>query len=85
MKKIGYHLKIIDKGEFGEFSKIKEEFEELADAVQQKCKILQMVELCDLLGAIEGFALKKYNLHMEDLLQMKELTKRSFENGERHG
>ena len=29
---MGYHLRNIEKGELGEFSKIREEFEELLDA-----------------------------------------------------
>jgi hypothetical protein len=48
----------IPKGEYGEFSKIEEEFLELKDAFQQESKILQMIEISDLYGAIEGFCEK---------------------------
>lgn len=61
------HLKDIPKGIYGDFSKIKEEFLELEDSVEQKDKILQICELSDLIGAIEGFSMKKFNLSIEDL------------------
>ena len=35
---MGYHLRKIEKGTLGEFSKIKEEFEELEDANKQSNK-----------------------------------------------
>jgi leucyl-tRNA synthetase len=38
-QKHGYHLKKIDNGVFGEFSKIQEEINELKDAINQDCKI----------------------------------------------
>ena len=79
---MGYHKTKIEKGVIGEFSKIKEEFDELTDANEQKCTILEMVELCDLLGAIEEYV-KKYNLTIEDLIQMKDLTKSAFKDGTR--
>ena len=34
---MGYHKIKINKGKLGEYSKIKEEFEELTDAYIQKC------------------------------------------------
>ena len=61
------HLKEIPKGIYGDFSKIKEEFLELEDSVEQKDKVLQICELSDLIGAIEGFSMKKFNLSIEDL------------------
>lgn len=79
---MGYHLKRIDKGVFGEFSKITEEFEELMDANLQNNKVLELVELCDLLGAIEAYV-KHNNLTLMDLVKMKNATKRAFESGER--
>lgn len=78
----GYHLNEITKGSVGEFSKIREEFEELEDAFCQRNKVLQICELCDLLGAIEAFA-KKFDLTLEDLTSMMELTKKSFLDGTR--
>ena len=48
----GYHLRKIAKGSPGEASKIKEELEEFLDAVDQGVKIMALVELSDLYGAI---------------------------------
>ncbi len=79
---MGYHLKEIQKGTLGEFSKIKEEFEELMDANEQKNSVLEICELADLLGAIEAYA-KKWNLSLGDLNKMKESTKKAFEDGSR--
>lgn len=79
---MGYHIKDIEKGKLGEFSKIREEFEELQDANEQKSSVLEICELADLLGAIEAYA-KKWNLSLEDLNKMKESTKKAFEDGSR--
>ena len=51
---MGYHTKEIPKGELGQFSKIKEEFLEFEDAVNQGDLILQFCELSDMIGAIEA-------------------------------
>ena len=79
---MAYHLYPIEKGELGEFSKIREEFEELTDAVAQGNKVLQICELCDMVGAIEAYA-AKHNLSLSDLIAMMELTKKSFLDGTR--
>lgn len=79
---MGYHVNEIDKGKLGEFSKVAEEFDELEDAYQQDCKVLIICELCDLIGAIEAYA-GKFNLTLNDLIQMKDLTKSSFKEGKR--
>jgi len=79
---MGYHKRIIKKGIIGEFSKVREEFEELTDAEEQKCKGLIICELTDLVGAIEEYA-KKYNLTLEDLKQFSDLTKSAFKEGKR--
>ena len=80
---MGYHKAIIEKGELGEFSKIVEEFQELQDAHTQGCKILELVELSDLLGAIDFYLRNKYNLTWKDLSHMSSLTRQAFEEGER--
>ena len=41
-----------------------------------------LVELSDLLGAIEGYC-EKHNMKLEDLIKMKEATKRAFNDGTR--
>lgn len=53
---VGYHTREIARGKFGEVSKIREELEELEDAEKQGVRIMVMVELGDLYGAIRGFA-----------------------------
>jgi len=80
---MGYHIQKITKGELGEISKIEEEVMELKDASEQGCKILEMVELSDLYGAIEEYAMRKYGLQMEDLKKMSDRTKEAFRSGDR--
>ena len=77
-----YHVKDIKKGTFGEVSKIKEEFEEFMDSIDQENVIMAILELSDMLGAIEGY-IGKFNLKLEDIIKMKDATKRAFKNGER--
>lgn len=80
---MGYHTRTIKKGELGEFSKVEEEIEELMDAAQQGVHPLIICELADLIGAIEAFAEKRYNLSLDDLIKFKELTKSAFKEGKR--
>lgn len=79
---MGYHKTEIEKGIFGEFSKIKEEFLEAQDALEQNNHIMLLVELSDLLGAIDAYV-KQFNLSIEDLIIMKNATKSAFEDGSR--
>ncbi len=81
---MGYHLTDIPKGVYGEASKITEEYLEFMDAHKQS-KVMELVELSDLLGAIEAYIEKEYNstVTLDDLLKMKECTKRSFLDGSR--
>lgn len=81
---VGYHVSKIIRGEFGEASKVYEEFHEFMDAINQKNDILALVELSDLYGAIRGY-LKKYHptITMESLQQMNDATTRAFLSGER--
>lgn len=80
---MGYHKKEIQKGVLGEFSKIREEFEELSDAIEQEDKILQICELTDLIGAIEYFVEKKFNLTLSDLKVFSDKTKSAFKENKR--
>lgn len=80
---MGYHRIQIPKGKLGEFSKISEEYLELFDAVEQDNKILEICEMCDLVGAIEAYA-NKFNLTLEDIIKMKDANKHAFEDGTRH-
>lgn len=83
MSKHGYHLTNINKGVLGERSKITEEYLEWQDACEQECKVMELVELSDLLGAIDSYVNTQYNLSLDDLLKMKDITERAFKNGRR--
>lgn len=78
----GYHLRKINKGVLGELSKIKEELEEAEDAQSQGVKIMLLVELSDMIGAIKAVA-EKNGSSLEDLLAMQAVTERAFKSGER--
>lgn len=78
----GYHLKKITKGVFGEFSKIKEEVQELEDALNQQSSIMAIMELSDLYGAMRGLLKTKFpSITMKDLEVMSDITERAFING----
>lgn len=51
----GYHIKFINKGVLGFFSKIEEEFNEFKDAHEQNSTVMELVELSDLIGATIAF------------------------------
>jgi len=69
-------------GPYGEASKIQEELDELVDAEAQQNKILAMVELSDLYGALEAVTVR-YGLSMDDLKAMSHATARAFQDGSR--
>lgn len=81
---MGYHLREIKKGEYGEISKIEEELDELKEALEQDNMIMAMCELSDVYGALVGY-LEKYfpELTIEDLKTMSDATKRAFADGGR--
>lgn len=79
----GYHLREIKRGVFGEASKITEEHEEFLESLEQKNPIMALVELSDLLGAIEEYVHRHHKMTLQDLLVMKDATKRAFTNGSR--
>ena len=76
----GYHKDYIPKGVLGETSKIEEELNELKDAEKQGSKIMMMIELSDMYGAIEEYAIKN-GITMDDLKSFSDITKRAFKNG----
>lgn len=81
-KKYGYHVSDIIKGEIGKSSKILEEVFELIDAEKQNCKVMALVELSDLYGAIDSYIeVNMLDISMKDLETMSNITKRAFENG----
>lgn len=76
---MAYHLKSIDKGILGNVSKIKEEFLEFEDAANQNARIMELLELSDLYGAIESYLEKNHpSFKMADLAKMSDLTKSAF-------
>lgn len=84
LEKPGYHLVAIPRGELGELSKIREELDELADAMAQGSRIMATVELSDMVGAIQAFMDRHLpGTTIEDLLTFSEITKRAFQNGRR--
>lgn len=86
MEKPGYHINHIPKGVVGTSSKILEEVLELQDAEKQKCKIMALVELSDIVGSIKMYL--KYNhpqISLHDLDKMSSITERAFTNGHRLG
>lgn len=67
----------------GEFSKIVEEFHELEDAHEQRIKVLEICELCDLVGAIDLYVREKYDMTLADLNKMANKTAEAFKEGTR--
>ncbi len=77
----GYHLAEIPRGKYGEISKIVEEALELQDAEAQGVRVMELVELSDLIGAIVGHLEKHWpGLSLSDLTKMSEVTRRAFVN-----
>lgn len=81
---LGYHKAAIASGVFGEDSKIYEEIDEFADALDQGVSLMALVELADVIGAIEGWLAKYHpSITLDDLKAMAAVTRRAFESGHR--
>lgn len=81
---MSYHLREIKpQGVIGEFSKIEEELDEVREAIEQNNKIMTLIELSDLIGAIEHYSLNKFGISLNDLVTMKTATDRAFTTGHR--
>lgn len=80
----GYHVTEIPKGALGSSSKLLEEVLELIDAEKQESKIMALVELSDLVGAIRLY-LENHaeGISLKDLETFSNITRRAFENGHR--
>jgi hypothetical protein len=79
-----YHKKEISKGKIGEVSKILEEVQELQDAFQDGDRILQLIELSDIVGAIKCFLENYFNdFSIEELIYFANKTNESFKDGTR--
>lgn len=80
----GYHLVAIEKGELGELSKIQEELHEAVDAQNQDVKVMVLVELSDMVGALQAYLDKHHpGTTLADLQKMAAVTKRAFQSGRR--
>ena len=79
---MSYHIDEIKKGKFGEISKVQEEVSEYIDAEKQGIKIMAMLELADIYGALEAVA-ETHNLTMNDLKLMSDVTCKVFREGHR--
>lgn len=79
---MGYHKRAIKRGTLGFASKIREELEELEDAIEQNNQILALCECADLIGAIEAFAIE-HGSTLRACIDMMEATKRAFLDGSR--
>lgn len=67
-----FHKRKIKKGVYGELSKIEEELQEAYDAEEQGQDLMLLIELSDMVGAIEGVA-KKYGITMKQLRDFSKL------------
>lgn len=81
---MGYHEKKVSKGVLGEASKIQEEFEEFMEVHNRDCKVLELCELSDLVGAIDHYLRKHHpSIKIKDLEWMAVLTESAFREGGR--
>lgn len=79
---MGYHKRQITRGEFGKPSKIREELEELEDAIEQRNPIMAACELADLYGALKAVA-QDLGYTMQEVMRMSDATQDAFEDGTR--
>lgn len=80
----GYHLREIPRGELGEGSKIQEEVSEFLDAIEQGSRVMELVELSDMLGATQAYLDKHHpGYTLDDLRTFCGITKRAFASGRR--
>ncbi len=80
----GYHLSDIPKGEIGELSKIREELAEAQDAEDQGVSLMTLLELSDLIGAVEAYLETHHPwFTLDDLRRMSDVTRRAFRSGRR--
>lgn len=84
VKTPGYHITPIPKtNELGSVEKIMEEYEEFMDSIKQNTCVMELIELSDLIGAIDFYVAKKYNMSINDLIKFKDITVRAFASGNR--
>lgn len=80
----GYHETPIKKGHYGDLDKVYEEIDELKDAENQGNRLMVLMELSDVMGAIRGFLERHHpEMHLTDLIIMADATRRAFVTGAR--
>jgi hypothetical protein len=80
---VGYHLREISpRGIYGEISKVYEELNEYEEALEQGNRIMALLELSDVYGALEALVVG-HGFTMTDIAKMSSATKRAFESGHR--
>jgi hypothetical protein len=81
---MGFHNRKIQKGVYGELSKVREELEEAEDALEQGQDLMLLIELSDMIGAIQGVA-ERYGMTLAQLVAFANLrTKVAREEKEVH-
>lgn len=78
-KGFSWHNRKIKKGEYGEVSKVEEELDEAKEALEQGNRLMFLIELSDIVGAVEGI-IEKYGLSLEDLIKFSDKVKESKKN-----
>lgn len=69
-----FHKREIPKGKYGEISKIKEEVEEALDSQEQNLRLMTLLELSDIIGAVDGVLNKHFpGFTVEELLAFAKL------------
>lgn len=74
-----WHNRKIKKGSYGELSKIEEELDEAREALEQGNKLMFLIELSDVIGAVEG-VIQKHGLSLNDLIKFSNKVKESKRN-----
>lgn len=75
-KHFNWHNREIKKGIYGEFSKVEEEVDEAKEALEQNNHLMYLIELSDIIGAIEKIA-ENYGLTLKDLINFSNKVKES--------
>lgn len=71
-----WHKKEIKKGIYGELSKVEEELAEAKDALEQNNTLMYLIELSDIVGAVEGI-IEKHGLSLEEIITFSDKVKES--------
>lgn len=80
---MGYHLREIKtKGIYGQVSKVYEELDEYEESLEQGNRIMAILELSDVYGALEALVIH-HGFNMQDIVRMSCATKRAFQDGTR--